>query len=451
MRGLHAGLLLMGKDLRVLGRSRGLLAVLIGYPVVIAILLAIALSGGDRRPAVAFVNLDAGSGRTVQMGNERLSVDDYVARLENDVDLVRLDPSSARTALADGKVSAVLTLPKGFVADLQSGIRSPVLTLQTNPRSPIEAQAIERRLESAVFRLNQALATTYVDQVLRLVDLIQNGGTIAVLGRTGHLIGLTGSDRILRELVAQLHRIGQPGLARKADLLRDYIAGVDTNLDLARPAAEAIASPIRLDITPGAPGREPLSALGIAGALVVGLGLVGVLLAAALLSAEREDGVLSRLGRGLASPGVIVGQKAVLSAIAATIVGVVMLAVVALATSVVVGRWLLWIPALLLAGLAFGAFGLLIGALARETRTALLVGLMVSLPPAVLSLVPNSDVAYWVSAVAGFGPAARTFQSLLADPDIPGSLWLGMGLLALIALAYGVAARMVLARRMHSS
>ena len=120
MRALRSGLLLFGKDLRVLGRSRGLLAVLIGYPIVIAVLLAIALSGGDRSPSVAFVNLDAGSGRTVQVGDERLSVDDYATRLEEDIDLVRLSTPQAGEALADGRVSAVLTVPRGFIADLQS-------------------------------------------------------------------------------------------------------------------------------------------------------------------------------------------------------------------------------------------------------------------------------------------------------------------------------------------
>ena len=102
MRALRSGALLFRKDLRVLVRSRGLLAVLIGYPIVIAILLAIALSGGDRRPGVAFVNLDAASGRTVQVGDERLSVDDYATRLEDDVDLVRLDPAQAEEGAQDG-------------------------------------------------------------------------------------------------------------------------------------------------------------------------------------------------------------------------------------------------------------------------------------------------------------------------------------------------------------
>lgn len=449
MRALRAGRLLFAKDLRVLGRSRGLLAVLIGYPIVIAILLAIALSGGDRRPSIAFVNLDAGA-RTVQVGEDRLSVDDYANRLEDDVDLVRLTPQQAQDALADGRVSAVLTVPEGFITDLQSGLKPPVLQLATNPRSPIEAQAIERNLESAVFRLNQALATAYVTQVLNLVDLIQEGGTVGIFGRSGTLLGLKESDRNLRQVQRALIADGKPALAKKVAGLRDYISGVGGNLELAKPAAQAIASPIRLEVREGPPGREPLSALGIAGALVVGIGLVGVLLAAALLSAEREDHVLSRLGRGLAGPGTIIAQKALLAAIACTVVGYVLLGVVALSTSITIGRWLLWLPALLLAGLASGAFGLLVGALARETRTALLAGLMIALPLAVIALIPGNDIAYWASALAGFGPAARVFQGLLVDPDVTSSTYVGMGILAVVALVYGVAARVALGRRMHA-
>lgn len=450
MRALRAARLLFTKDLRVLGRSRGLLAVLIGYPIIIAILLAIALSGGDRRPSIAFVNLDAGSARTVQVGEERLSVDDYATRLEDDVDLVRLGPEQAEDALADGRVSAVLTVPEGFIADLQSGLKPPVLQLATNPRSPIEAQAIERNLESAVFRLNQALATAYVTQVLNLVDLIQKGGTVGIFGRAGTLLGLQESERNLLQVQRALVADGKPDLAKKVAALRDYIDGVGGNLELAKPAAQAIASPIRLEVREGPPGREPLSALGIAGALVVGIGLVGVLLAAALLSAEREDRVLSRLGRGLAGAGTIVSQKAVLAALACTAVGYVLLGVVALTTSITIGRWLLWLPALLLAGLASGAFGLLIGALARETRTALLAGLMLALPLAVIALIPGNDIAYWASAVAGFGPAARIFQGLLVDPDVTSDIYIGMGILAGVALVYIVAARVALDRRMHA-
>ncbi len=451
MRSLRAGRLLFAKDLRVLVRSRGLLAILIGYPVTIAILLAIALSGGDRRPSVAFVNLDAGSGRTVLVGSERLSVSDYVSRIQQNVDLKELDPAQAEQVLRDGKVAAILTIPQGFVADLASALQSPVITLQTNPRNPIEAQAVERNMEAAVFRLNQALATAYVDQVLNLVKLVQDGGDVQIFGRAGKLEGLASQARFLQQVQRELVKAKRPALAAQLAQVIDFINNVNTNLELAKPAARSIASPIRLDIQSGTPGREPLTALGIAAALVVGLGLLSVLLAAALLSAEREDGVLSRLGRGLVGPGTVITQKAGVSALATLLVGMVLLGVVALTTSVTVGRWAIWVLVFVVAGLAFGAFGLLIGALARESRTALLAALMITLPLAVIALIPGNDIAYWVSALAGFGPAARVFQQLLVDPEVSTSLWAGIGLLAVIALVYGVLARLALGRRMHSA
>ena len=81
-----------------------------------------------------------------------------------------------------------------------------------------------------------------------------------------------------------------------------------------------------------------------------------------------------------------------------------------------------------------------------DTRDAVTVA---GLPLAVVALIPGNDIAYWVSAVAGFGPAARVFQQLLVDPEVTSSLWAGIGLLAVIALVYGVVARIALGRRMH--
>ena len=126
---MNAALQLLRKDLRLLVRGRGLLAVLIGYPLVVAALVTIALQTGERRPAIAFVNLDT-SNRTVRVGDQRLGVPDYEARLAREVEVVRLDPQGAAAALEDGRVSAILTLPQGFIRDLQSGIRSPEIGLQ---------------------------------------------------------------------------------------------------------------------------------------------------------------------------------------------------------------------------------------------------------------------------------------------------------------------------------
>ena len=290
-------------------------------------------------------------------------------------------------------MSAVLTIPEGFIADLQSGVRQPALQLAASRRSPIEADAITRRLEAAVYRLNQRLATGYVDQVLQLVDLVTNGGEIGIFGRTGDALGLKRSRVLVSDLQARLRAEGDAASATELEPLVNFIDETQRNLDLAKPAANAIRAPIVLEVTEGAAGREPLSAFGFAGALLVSLGLAGALLAAAAMSAEREDHALVRLRRGLISAGALVAEKMAFTATACLVVGLALLAGVAIATDLAVGRWGLWLATLLLAGLAFGAFGVLAGALARETRSALLIALMLALPLLALGLLPGSGVA----------------------------------------------------------
>jgi ABC-type transport system involved in cytochrome c biogenesis permease component len=438
--------LLLGKDLRLLARSPALVLVLVVYPILVAVIVAVALQAEDRRPHVALVNLD-GSGRTVEVGGERLSVDDYVHRLADEVRVRDLDPAAARDALDAGRVSAVLTIPDGFIADLRSGVRQPTISLTTRARSPIEGEAIQRRLEAAVFRVNQRLAGEYVDQVLRLVDLVIDGGRITVFGLSGEALGLVRSRELVKRLQEDAAAAGQADLARELGPLLTFIDLTAANLGLARPAANAIRSPIELAIDEGAPGRQPLSAFGFAGALLVSLGLAGVLLSAAGLSAEREDNALVRLRRGLVSPGALIAEKVVFTAIACAVIGAVLLVGVGAFTSLAVGRWGYWAPALALAGLAFGAFGVLVGAIARETRTALLAALMIALPLLALALLPEGSLAAAVSAVVPFGPAFDLFQALLVEPDLSAGVVRSFGHLALLAAAFAGAAGLAVTRR----
>ncbi|MEW6583412.1 MAG: ABC transporter permease [Actinomycetota bacterium] len=437
---------LLGKDLRLLLRTPALLAILVGYPVLVAVLVALALQGEERRPEVAFVNLDR-SGRTVVVGGERTSLDDYVARFADEVHLRPTDAATARRALEDGRVAAVLTVPEGFVDNLVFGAEPPTVELVTSRRSAVRSEAITHRMESAVFRINQGLAADYIGQLLVLADRVVNGGTITVFGVSGEIYGITRSVALLDELRRTLRARGDGDLAQRLDPLEDFVRDTGDNLRLAARAASAIRSPVRLRVVQAAPGREPLSAFGVAGALLVSLGLVGVLLAASAISGEREDNVLVRLRRGLVSPGALVGEKIAFSALAGVAMGLVLLALLAVGTSLAIGRWGLWIPTLLVAGLAFGAFGVLVGALARETRTALLAGLMLALPLIFLGLVPESPAASAVSAAFAFGPAFEAFQGLIVEPETPSDLPLRLGHLALLAAAFGTAAALVLTRR----
>jgi len=441
---------LFGKDLTLLRRSPLLVALLVGYPLLVALLVATALQSGERKPSVAFVNLDR-SGRTVLVGQRRISVEQYAQRLASEVDLKRLGPAEAQTALDDGRVSAILTIPPDFITKLQAGgLAAPTITLVTSRRDAIQGDAIARRLQSAVYRLNQQLAASYVQQVAALVTGTIAGGPLQIGPISGHALGLVPSEKIVRSMRDDFARAGQAAKVRQANQLLNFIHETALNLGFARQAATSLKNPVQLDVTEGAPGREPLTAFGFAGALLVTLALIGVLLAAAALSSEREDNALVRLARGLVSPGALVGEKMAFAAAACVLVGLVLLGAVALFTSLAVGRWGLWLAALLLAGLAFGAFGVLIGALARETRSALLAALMLALPLLFLGLVPGNEAAHAISQLFAFGPAFSAFQTLLVEPTIPGHLALTFGQLALVAAVFGGLAALSVARRQRT-
>jgi ABC-2 type transport system permease protein len=81
---------------------------------------------------------------------------------------------------------------------------------------------------------------------------------------------------------------------------------------------------------------------------------------------------------------------------------------------------------LLVAGAALGALGTLLGALARVTRTASLVAVLVVMPIVFLGLVPREvvPVAGWLSDGLPFAHAVRYFSASLYDAS-PGALSVG--------------------------
>ncbi|MEQ8833696.1 MAG: ABC transporter permease [Miltoncostaeaceae bacterium] len=443
---LRTGGLLLGKDLRMLIRSPGLLLALLAYPLLVSLLVAAALQESDRRPTIALVNLDT-TGRTVEVAGERRSVADYIARIAEETEVRALGPEEAARALDDGRVSAVLTIPEGFVSDLQSGLRSPEVGLTTARRSPIEAQALTRTLESAVFAFNRDLAEGYVDQVVALVDLVVNGGTIGAFGRSGEALGLIRSRELVLELQADLRARGDTATAEALQPLVAFIDTTRANLDLAAPAAEAIRSPIELAVTESGDGREPLTAFGVAAALLISLGLAGLLLGAAGLASERDDDVLARLVRGPVRAWALVAEKVVFGAVIAGALGGVLLGALMLGAGLAPGRFGWWAAALLAAGLAVAALGVLAGALARDTRSALLVALMGGVPLLALAVVPAGGLAGVAAGLTPFGPALDLFQGLLVDPALDtGRLGADLLRLAAMAVVLGALATVATAR-----
>ena len=215
-------------------------------------------------------------------------------------------------------------------------------------------------------------------------------------------------------------------------------------------ALQATANPIRLE-QPAERGRTwVLSAQVQAYGIALTITFLALLLSAGAAAAERDEGVIARLGRGLVSHGQLVWAKVVLAALVAVALGgsiALVFGIVIEAAGITGGepwaRFPLLLAGIALAGGAVGALGTLLGALAREARTASLVAVLVVLPIVFLGLVPSEVVAAagWVSDALPFVHAVRFFGSALYDGDPWRAVGIETAWLAGLGGLFGVAAR----------
>lgn len=420
--------LLLRKDALILWRSPVLLGLLLAYPLLIAVLVGLVAGYANSKPRVGFVDQD-GLPSTIVVGGRRFHVDRTIRRVSKDVTLVRLSRDEAQRQLRSGKVVAVVTVPPGFVATLRGMVSSPKLEVQT-ARGVISTR-VDQQVQALVYGLNRQLQTAYIATDLGYVRLLLHGGRGSFLGREFDVLGLDGAEQLLR---------GLPSPA--ATTLREFVG--DARLALAQTgnALRATAHPIELDRVAGRGRTWALSADVQAYALGLTISFLALVLAAGSLAAERDENVVGRLARGLVTLGELVWAKVLLAAAVALGLGLAVLLLFGVIIEIgnVEGgepweRVPLVALGLLLAGAALGGVGAILGALAREARTASLVALLVVLPIVFLGLVPHEVVppAGWLSDALPFAHAVRFFSAALYDTSPWGplareALWLaGLG------------------------
>ena len=435
---MSAPWLILRKDLLVLRRSPALLGVLVAYPLVIALLIGLTAAYANAKPRVALVDLDHLPHRVTVAGST-FDVDALIREVAKNVRLVRMSREDAASQLASGRVAAVITVPPGFVAELKALVASPHLTLATGTGGI--APRVRQQMQALVYNLNLHLQRAFIRADLRYVDLLLHGGTGRVLGRRFSILGLDGAARLLRRLPPS------PERARIADFVRDARQA----LALTGGAVKATASPIVLDEERGRGRTSALSAQVQAYGLAITVSFLGLLLAAGALAAERDENTLGRLVRGLVGLGQLVAAKVALAVAVAVAIGLAIL--VGFGISVEVGnvaggepwqRLPLALVGVARAGAAVGAVGARVGALAREARTASLVGVLVVLPVVFLGLVPRQIVpaAAWVSDALPFAHAVRFFASALYDRAPWGTVGGEAAWLLRLALVFALAARL---------
>jgi len=437
--------LLLGKDLRVLRRSPALLAALVLYPLLFAVLVGLVVRFASDRPTVAFVDLD-GLPEELTLAGESFDVQNVIEQVNDRAELVPMSEEEAERQLETGEVVAAIVVPRGFAARLRGMVESPELVLRTG-RGGL-AGRFELQTEALVYRLNRLLQEAYIAANLEYVQLLVEGGEASFLGEEFDVVGLDEADELLESLRT---KTSDPDALAEIDELANFVDEATLALEQTDETLRATANPIELAIDRQAGRTWLLGAQLQAYALALTLAFVCVLLAAGAVAAERDENVVGRLVRGLVRLWELVAVKLLLGAVVALAIGLALALVFGVAAEVADvdggGPWSrlpLLAFGLALAGAAFGAFGVLLGVLARESRTAVLVAFLVTLPLVLVGVVPEGSVAAagWLSAAFPFRHAVDFFEAALFDLDP----WRTVGVEALwlagLGAAFAAGARM---------
>lgn len=452
---------LLLKDLRILGRSPALVALLVLYPVVVSVLIGLALSAGPDKPRVAYVSLVDEDAAPLEIGGRDVDLSRYEGLLFDAIDPVDVDcdglsdqqcRDAAVATVESGEAVAALIVPPDFT-DRLGGLQSlatggpPTVEVVYDADDPVRAQYVEDTIAAQLREANLALTTRFTETGLRYLDLIVSGGTVDVpLLEDIEILGLERAEEIVRRARPQVDAAARAELdevIRFSELARE-------NLDFSAPLLRAVREPIRIEQTPLRGAGTSLSAYAIAVAVAVSLMLVALLLAAGALALEREENAYARLVRGPVSRIGLLAEKSALAAVCAGLLALALLAGLELFVNLDWARFPLWLAALALAGLAFGAVGVAVGAVARDVRAASLLCVMAALPLAFLALVPSGsvspalyDATRVVSAAFPFGPALDALDAALNGA---GELLGPLAHLAGLAVVYGGLARLALTR-----
>lgn len=438
---------LLRKDLLILRRSRLLVALLIVYPVAIALLIGFAISRSPSRAHVAIVD-ETPPGATVKLGSQRVEVSRYAQELFSQVQSVRVATRSQAIAkVKSGEVIAAVVIPPNIAARLSSVTEQAQLEILYNGDA-LEQSLVRSTLDSAIAQANLGFSEQIQQAAARAISALLEGGSSGILGAPENLIGLSQIPAKLGAIIARQPR----GHARsELERVQAFAGFAAENLTLSRHVLATISQPIKARSRLLKGRRTPLNTFAVVVAVSVSLMFVCVLLAAGGVALEREERALGRLVRGLVSRELLLAEKGLLAAGASFLVALAMLAGVGAFVSLDWSRSGLWLLALAFGALAFGALGVAIGALAREVRAASLLAFLLSLPLAFLALVPSGSVSGGfydairvVSFAFPFKAALQALDSAVngAAPAIGASIAHLLGL----TLAFGVLARLGLRR-----
>jgi hypothetical protein len=407
---------LLLKDVQILRRSPLLVTLLVVYPILIALLIGFALSRGPEKPRVAFLNQVPASESKINLGGQTIDVTKYTGQLFQAIKPIRVHSrAEALDKVKSGDALAALIIPPDVTQKLASGLQPARVEVIYNNEDPLKARLVDQAISSRLAQANSALADTFKDIAAQDIKLLLDGGSFDLLGRTLNILGLKKTKAILDATIATLPK----GQANRIALeqVTQFAGLAIQNLNISDQVLSTVSNPVQVKRIALKGKRVPLDAFAVAVSVTVSLMFVTILLGAGMLALEREENAFLRLVRGLVSRLALVVEKVLLAAVCGFPVAVLMMAGISLFVTLDWSHFPLWLLALAVGAVAFGAMGVAIGGVTREVRAASLMAFGLSLPIAFLALVPSGSVSKGVYDLILVISAAFPFKPTLDAMD----------------------------------
>jgi hypothetical protein len=441
---------LLLKDVQILRRSPLLVALLVVYPIVIALLIGFALSRGPEKPRVAFLNQVPASASKINLGGQSIDVSKYTNQLFQAIKPIRVHSrAEALDKVKSGDALAALIIPADVTQKLASGLEPARVEVIYNNEDPLKARLVDQAISSRLAQANSALADTFKDIAAQDIKLLLDGGTFDLLGRTLNILGLKKTKTILDATIATLPKNSANRIALQQ--VTQFAQLAIENLNVSDQVLSTVSNPVQVKRVALKGKRVPLDAFAVAVSVTVSLMFVTILLAAGMLALEREENAFLRLVRGLVSRLGLVLEKVLLAALCGLPVALLMMAGISPFVTLDWSHFPLWLIALAVGAVAFGAMGVAIGGVTREVRAASLMAFGLSLPIAFLALVPSGSVSKAVYDLIGVISAAFPFKPTLDAMDHAlagsgGDMLVPLLHLAILAAAFTAIGRVALRR-----
>jgi len=374
-------------------------------------------------------------GESLWLEGENYDASGLVKRFSQDVSDIKeyASVSQAREDLKQGRVDAVIVLPRGFVHKLKTLEEIAYVPVILDQSNLVKAEFAETSIRGFLSRINEAVVESKMEAVIAGLRILVSGGDF--FGT--EIVGLAQVQEDLERIRQELE--GRPDLQQTVDIGIDMADTVSENVEEAAEYLRATALPIELEISSVA-GRT-LSAKDAVVPALIALSILwtGILSGAILMVVEEEEGMRMRLRLTQMGRFALVGSKLVL----ATAVVFIQSAVMLLIAVAVFGAFASNIPLALLviAAASFSAIGigLVIAAFARQVAGAVILSVLVAFPlifltGAVFPLSQMPDFMQWI---------ARAVPLTYAIEALSGVMLRGEGLVDVawrigVLIAFGV-------------